>query len=80
MSHKQHGGRNASLKVFNQAIEALKGEQDFADVAKEFSDGPHAAEGGIWDWTVEGSLANAKINRALAELDSDVRGPLRQSE
>ena len=68
VSHKKNGGRNGSLKLFNQAIEALRDGQDFADVAKEFSDGPNAAEGGLWDWTVEGSLANAKINRALAEL------------
>ena len=69
VSHKKNGGRNGSLTSFNQAIEALKAGQDFADVAKEFSDGPNADEGGFWDWTVAGSLANPKINRALAELE-----------
>lgn len=35
---------------------ALDGGTSFADVAREFSDGLHASEGGSWDWVTPGSV------------------------
>lgn len=68
VNFKPHGGKNGALSVFNEAIVELKGGSEFADVVKKFSDGPRKDEGGIYDWTSEGSLANKQMNRALSDL------------
>ena len=39
-----------------------------ADVAKAGSQGPTASDGGVYDWTTEGSLAAKEIDRALFGL------------
>ncbi len=61
-------GLDEAKAKLNEAVNDLKNGADFGDVVKAHSDGPNAAEGGIWDWTNEGSVANKKINKALFEL------------
>jgi parvulin-like peptidyl-prolyl isomerase len=36
-------------------------------VAKKYSDGPTASNGGQWEWTQKGSLADAAVDQALFE-------------
>lgn len=45
-----------------------KPPRDFGEMAAELSDGPKAAEKGIYDWTNEGSLADQKLEALLFEL------------
>ena len=40
----------------------------FAEVAKSRSDGPTAANGGVWPWTTQGSLVSQQIERAIFAL------------
>jgi len=68
LSHAKNGGKQGSDRVLTQVIAELKQGTDFAAVAKKHSNGPTADEGGTWDWTAKGSLANEKIERALFEL------------
>lgn len=67
ISFDKHGGREGARKALFQAVAELKGGADFATVAKTHSDGLTAKKGGVWDWTVSGSLADEKIDRALFE-------------
>ncbi|MDP1796110.1 MAG: peptidylprolyl isomerase [Planctomycetaceae bacterium] len=48
-----------------QAQQELQRGVAFEAVAKKFSDGPTAAEGGHWDWTQTGSLAESKLEAML---------------
>jgi len=68
VSFRSNGGKDAALLKLKRAIQELKDGADYGDVAKRVSDGPNAAEGGVWDWTSEGSLASKKLNKALFEL------------
>ncbi len=43
-------------------------EKPFADVARSLSEGPTAAQGGIFDWTNQGSLASTKLDEAIFSL------------
>lgn len=65
---KGKGGPDSVKSKLNDAVNELKNGADFGEVAKTYSDGPNASEGGVWDWTNEGSVANKKINKALFEL------------
>ncbi len=63
------GGERAALEKLNKVVDDLKQDVDFGDVARHYSDGPTAADGGDWgDWMQAGSLADKEIERALFEL------------
>lgn len=68
ISYAKHGGKDEALVVLEKAIAELKQGADFADVAQRYSDGPTAEDGGQWDWTQTGSLADQEIEKALFEL------------
>ncbi len=67
---REHDGRDGAQAHLRQIIEKLRPTQgaNFAEVAKEMSDGPNAANGGRWEWTNRGSLADERIDKALFEL------------
>lgn len=68
VSFARHGGQDAARRVLDQAIVELEGGAEFADVARKYSDGPTAEDGGRWDWTQTGSLADEEIENALFSL------------
>lgn len=68
VSFGKHHGRDGALDVVHNAVRALKNGDDFADVAKKYSDGISAAKGGMWDWTQSGSLTDQKLEEALFNL------------
>lgn len=49
-----------------QALARLRRGEDFAAVARDLSDGPNAAVGGLWEKTSPGSYAVQPVNDALA--------------
>lgn len=55
----------AKLRIL---ADALQQGRDFGELAAELSDGPTAENQGIYDWTNQGSLADAKIEKLLFEL------------
>ncbi len=57
----------AEAKI-EQAREALVSGKPFAAVVAEYSDGPTARDGGAWDWTNSGSLADRELEAMLFKL------------
>lgn len=70
---RKHGGRDGAQERLNEIVEKMRPSQgaNFTEVAKEMSDGPNAANGGRWEWTNKGSLADERIDDALFELPPD---------
>ncbi|MEZ6053884.1 MAG: peptidylprolyl isomerase [Planctomycetaceae bacterium] len=69
IAYDKHGGKSKALGVLDAAIAELKNGTDFSTVARKYSDGVMAKDGGNWDWTQKGSLADEEIERMLFELN-----------
>ncbi|MCA9074156.1 MAG: peptidyl-prolyl cis-trans isomerase [Planctomycetaceae bacterium] len=69
IAYDKHGGKSKALALLDAAIAELKNGADFETVARKYSDGVMAQEGGHWDWTQKGSLANEEIERMLFALN-----------
>jgi len=63
------GGRAQATEKMRQIVGALRDGEDFGEVARQFSDGPHKSRGGVWDWTAPNSLAEANVDQALWQVD-----------
>lgn len=63
--YAKHGGKPGTKKLANELIARLEDGEDFANLAREFSDGPTAKNGGFWPWTVESSLKSKELDEAL---------------
>lgn len=48
--------RHAALERIRSAYAEHEGGGDFAEIARRYSDGLHAPEGGAWDWITQGSV------------------------
>ncbi len=68
VSNANYLDRDSALRVIEVARSKLVGGEAFAAVARELSDGPVAAEGGLWDWTDKGSFKDERIADALFRL------------
>ncbi len=64
-NHRSNGGEDGAKRKLNDAVDELRGGASFADVAKKFSNGPKAREGGQWPWTQRGSLADSGLEKAI---------------
>src|SRR5690606_14670666 len=60
--------RATAERTLDAALAALEKGAAFADVAKQYSDGPNADRGGQWDWLKPGEFADRNVDRALFEL------------
>jgi len=58
----------AAVEKLRAAVVDLKAKKPFEEVAKQYSDGLKAEDGGNWGWTTRGSLANERIERAIFGL------------
>ena len=65
----KYGGKNQATKVLNEVVTELQNGADFSEAARRHSDGPKAADGGQWPWTLAGSLADEKIEQTLFDLE-----------
>ncbi len=68
VSFDQNNGRSGAIEKLNRAVTELQQDKDFAEVAREFSDGATASNGGMWEWTRQGSLADKKIEQLLFSM------------
>ena len=57
--------KSAARNKLEQAIEELNQGTPFDTVARKYSDGLTAKEGGAWDWMEAGNLADEKLERKL---------------
>ena len=69
--NKKKPGRPAGARdVLRRVVHELASGMDFGDVAKKYSDGPTAANGGRWgDWMERGSLADEEVDDALFSMN-----------
>lgn len=64
--------KSAAIKKLQQAVAEVKKGTSFETVAKKYSDGPTAKDGGVWDWMEEGNLADTKLEQMLFEMPTNV--------
>ena len=57
--------KSEARKKLDQAVAELNQGVSFDKVAKTYSDGPTAKEGGVWDWMEAGNLADTKLEQKL---------------
>lgn len=68
VSFRDRASKQAALDKLEQAIHELQAGTDFGAVAKKYSDGPTASDGGAWDWIERGSLKDTDLEQMLFEL------------
>ena len=68
VTNRSHDGRVGAARVMKQALEDLQGGAGFDEVARKYSDGPTAGDGGHRDWIEENSLADSEIEETLFDL------------
>ncbi|NNJ25693.1 peptidyl-prolyl cis-trans isomerase [Alienimonas chondri] len=66
--------KEAALDVLELAAADLRRGKSFAEVAKSYSRGPKAAEGGRWDWTAPDALTDKTLAAAVWEQPIGVIG------
>jgi peptidyl-prolyl cis-trans isomerase SurA len=59
--NKAKARMQAIIAEFSQGAE-------FETIARKYSDGPKKENGGVWDWTDKGSLAEGALDRALFQI------------
>lgn len=64
----QHGGREGAEKIMIQIVERLQQDDDFAQLATEFSDALSAEKRGDMGWLERGGLADKDLEAQLFEL------------
>jgi parvulin-like peptidyl-prolyl isomerase len=68
LKFNKNGGKEGALKKAEEIKKQLDAGEVFAVIASKCSDGPTAANGGLWSWTVQGSIKAKEIDQALFEL------------
>ncbi len=64
----------------DEARAALKAGKDFGDVAKQYSAGPFAAEGGLWPALPAGSFREAAVEQAAFALEPGEHSEIIETE
>ena len=77
LSYGSAAEKSAALDVIEVAAADLRRGRTFAEVAEEYSQGPKSDDGGRWDWTKPGSLADDAADAALwAQPVGEVGAPV----
>jgi PPIC-type PPIASE domain len=72
----KHSGRQGSLDLLTKVVDALAKGESFDKVAKKYSDGLHAEDGGKQPWTRAESVADEKIATTLRGLAAGETSPV----
>jgi len=74
-----YASREKAREMAEYLLGLLRKDRDFAALAKKYSDGPHAKDGGLWDFTRQGATVKP-IDRLLFTLKKgQVGGPVETS-
>ncbi len=76
ISFDKHGGKQGALDVLTKAVDALAKGDSFDKVAKKYSDGLHAEDGGKQPWTRAESVVDEKIAATLRGLAAGETSPV----
>lgn len=79
----RYGARRSQADAWQRLAAAgnqVLGGRPLADVAREFSEGPTASEGGVRDWTTRESLVSTELQRALFTLPVGQLSPILETE
>jgi parvulin-like peptidyl-prolyl isomerase len=76
INFEKHGGKGAALAVLSQAVDALRRGDSFDKVAKKYSDGLHAEDGGKQPWTRAESVVDEKMSQTLRGLGIGETSPV----
>jgi parvulin-like peptidyl-prolyl isomerase len=68
ISFAKHGGQAKALGVLEKAVDELRRGENFGKVAKKYSDGPGAENGGQQSWMKPDSVADEKTCAMLHKL------------
>ena len=75
--HKSRGGGPFSqLKLAEDIVKKLKNGEDFNDLAKRYSNGSHAEQGGVWKDIPRTDLAMEFGTLLFETIGSEIMGPL----
>ena len=64
----KHATREDAKRAMREAWIAIRDGQPFSDVARKYSDGATASDGGRFGWIQKGSLADTEVEAALFAL------------
>ena len=68
ISDEAHKGPAGAKAQVEKAVQELLEDAEFGAVVKKYGDGSKTANGGVWDWTIKGSLQNKEIENELFTL------------
>lgn len=68
--------RAQARKTAADLMELLKKEHDFARLARQYSQGPHAEDGGLWDFTRQGARPKLVDDAIFSTPAGGVAGPV----
>ncbi|NBB94578.1 MAG: hypothetical protein GVY16_02450 [Planctomycetes bacterium] len=66
---ERQAAREAARRVIERALKRLAEGADFAEVARQYSEGIKADAGGVWPLMGKGNFAEAKVEQAAFELE-----------
>lgn len=64
----EHGGREKTRRLAEKLVTDLEQGASFDLLAQKYSSGPTAKQGGVWDWTKQGSISWDNVEQALFEI------------
>lgn len=68
VTYEDNGGESGAKKVIQKVVQELLDGADFGATVKKYGNGPKAKAGGVWEWTIKGSLANKDIDKEIFSL------------
>lgn len=75
----RHGGMEQARAHIDRAVDELLAGKSFPDVAREYSDGISADEGGQWDWMKRNVLADKELEKRLFTMPIGEVSPVFES-